>query len=113
WAGDTRIRDILSGLLADVPLQAPLAGMSGGERRRVALAALLVPDTDLLVLDEPTNHLDIEAIDWLARHLKARRGALVVVTHDRWFLDEVTERTWEVVDGRVERYEGGYSAYVL
>ncbi|HEX2315592.1 MAG TPA: ABC-F family ATP-binding cassette domain-containing protein [Thermomonospora sp.] len=113
WAGDTRVRDILSGLLGDLALDAPLAGMSGGERRRVALARLLVPESDLVVLDEPTNHLDIEAIDWLARHLKARRGALVVVTHDRWFLDEVTERTWEVVDGRVERYEGGYSAYVL
>ena len=113
WAGDTRIRDILAGLLADLPLDAPLAGMSGGERRRAALARLLVPESDLLVLDEPTNHLDLEAIDWLARHLRARRGALLVVTHDRWFLDEVTERTWEVVDGRVERYEGGYSAYVL
>ncbi|MFC5744013.1 ABC-F family ATP-binding cassette domain-containing protein [Actinomadura rugatobispora] len=113
WAGDTRVRDILAGLLADLPLDAPLAGMSGGERRRTALARLLVPESDLIVLDEPTNHLDLEAIDWLARHLRARRGALLVVTHDRWFLDEVTERTWEVVDGRVERYEGGYSAYVL
>ncbi|MFB4313064.1 ABC-F family ATP-binding cassette domain-containing protein [Actinomadura sp. 21ATH] len=113
WAGDTRARDILAGLLADLDLDAPVAGMSGGERRRVALARLLVPETDLIVLDEPTNHLDLEAIDWLARHLKARRVALLIVTHDRWFLDEVTERTWEVVDGRVERYEGGYSAYVL
>ncbi|REE96180.1 ABC-F family ATP-binding cassette domain-containing protein [Thermomonospora umbrina] len=113
WASDTRVRDILSGLLADLSLDAPLAGMSGGERRRVALARLLVPESDLIVLDEPTNHLDIEAIDWLARHLRARKGALVVVTHDRWFLDEVTQRTWEVVDGKVERYEGGYSAYVL
>ncbi|MBX6767750.1 MAG: ABC-F family ATP-binding cassette domain-containing protein, partial [Actinomadura rubrobrunea] len=113
WAGDPRVRDVLAGLLADVDLDAPLAGMSGGERRRVALARLLVPECDLLVLDEPTNHLDIEAIDWLARHLKARGSALLVVTHDRWFLDEVTDRTWEVVDGRVERYEGGYSAYVL
>ncbi|MBT2213846.1 ABC-F family ATP-binding cassette domain-containing protein [Actinomadura sp. NEAU-AAG7] len=113
WAGDTRAREILAGLLAGLDLDAPLAGMSGGERRRVALARLLVPESDLLVLDEPTNHLDIEAIDWLARHLRGRRVALLVVTHDRWFLDEVTERTWEVVDGRVERYEGGYSAYVL
>ncbi|MFD0685171.1 ABC-F family ATP-binding cassette domain-containing protein [Actinomadura fibrosa] len=113
WAGDTRVREILGGLLAGLDLDAPLAGMSGGERRRVALARLLVPESDLLILDEPTNHLDIEAIDWLARHLKGRRVALLVVTHDRWFLDEVTERTWEVVDGRVERYEGGYSAYVL
>ncbi|MFG2007344.1 ABC-F family ATP-binding cassette domain-containing protein [Spirillospora sp. NPDC048911] len=113
WAGDTRVRDILGGLLADLDLDAPLAGMSGGERRRIALARLLVPESDLLMLDEPTNHLDIEAIDWLARHLKERKVALLVVTHDRWFLDEVTDRTWEVVDGGVERYEGGYSAYVL
>ncbi|TYK49355.1 ABC-F family ATP-binding cassette domain-containing protein [Actinomadura decatromicini] len=113
WAGDVRARDILGGLLADLDLDAPLAGMSGGERRRVALARLLVPESDLLLLDEPTNHLDIEAIDWLARHLKGRKDAVLVVTHDRWFLDEVTDRTWEVVDGQVERYEGGYSAYVL
>ncbi|MFC0036764.1 ATP-binding cassette domain-containing protein [Actinomadura rayongensis] len=113
WAGDTRARDVLAGLLPGVDLDASLAGMSGGERRRAALARLLVSDVDLLVLDEPTNHLDIEAVDWLARHLKARRVALLVVTHDRWFLDEVTDRTWEVVDGRVERYEGGYSAFVL
>ncbi|WP_019629252.1 ABC-F family ATP-binding cassette domain-containing protein [Actinomadura atramentaria] len=113
WAGDTRVRDVLAGLLPGVDLDAALAGMSGGERRRVALARLLTVDSDLLILDEPTNHLDIEAIDWLAGHLKARRTALLVVTHDRWFLDEVTDRTWEVVDGRVERYEGGYSAFVL
>ncbi len=113
WAGDTRVRDILAGLLTGLDLDAPLAGMSGGERRRVALAALLVPESDMIMLDEPTNHLDIEAITWLARHLRARKESLAVVTHDRWFLDEVTERTWEVVDGRVERYEGGYSAYVL
>ncbi|MCD0447790.1 ABC-F family ATP-binding cassette domain-containing protein [Actinocorallia sp. API 0066] len=113
WAGDTRVRDILSGLLTGLDLDAPLAGMSGGEKRRVSLAALLVPESDVIMLDEPTNHLDIEAITWLARHLRTRREALVLVTHDRWFLDEVTDRTWEVVDGRVERYEGGYSAYVL
>ncbi|RAY12222.1 ABC transporter ATP-binding protein [Actinomadura craniellae] len=113
WAGDARVRDVLAGLLAGLDLDAPLAGTSGGERRRVALARLLVADSNLLILDEPTNHLDIEAIAWLAAHLKARRTALVVVTHDRWFLDEVTDRTWEVVDGRVERYDGGYSAYVL
>jgi ATP-binding cassette subfamily F protein uup len=111
WAGDARARDILAGLLPGVPLDAPVAGMSGGERRRVALARLLVPETDLLLLDEPTNHLDIEAIAWLAGHLRGR--TLIVVTHDRWFLDEVTDRTWEVADGQVHRYEGGYSAYVL
>ncbi len=111
WAGDARAREILAGLLPGVSLDAALDGMSGGERRRVALARLLVAETDLLVLDEPTNHLDIEAIAWLAAHLKGR--TLIVVTHDRWFLDEVTDRTWEVADGQVFRYEGGYSAYVL
>jgi ABC transport system ATP-binding/permease protein len=111
WAGDARARDILAGLLPGVLLDTPVQGMSGGERRRVALARLLVPETDLLILDEPTNHLDIEAIAWLADHLKDR--TLIVVTHDRWFLDEVTDRTWEVADGHVHRYEGGYSAYVL
>ena len=94
WAGDVRARDVLGGLIPDLDLDAPVAGMSGGERRRRRLARLLVPDTDLLLLDEPTNHLDIEAIDWLARHLKGRRVALLVVTHDRWFLDAVTDRTW-------------------
>jgi ABC transport system ATP-binding/permease protein len=111
WAGDARARDILAGLLPGVSLDTPVEGMSGGERRRVALARLLVPQTDLVILDEPTNHLDIEAIAWLAGHLKDR--TLIVVTHDRWFLDEVTDRTWEVADGQVHRYEGGYSAYVL
>ncbi|MDS1270375.1 ABC-F family ATP-binding cassette domain-containing protein [Lipingzhangella sp. LS1_29] len=113
WAGNARIRDILGGLLGGWDLDAPLEGLSGGERRRVALARLLVDSHDLLILDEPTNHLDIEAIAWLAEHVRGRSESVVVVTHDRWFLDAVTTRTWEVVDGRVERYEGGYAAYVL
>ena len=113
WAGDAGIRAVLANLLADVDLGARAGELSGGERRRTALARLLIAEHDLLVLDEPTNHLDIEAIDWLARHLAARRSALVVVTHDRWFLDAVCTRTWEVVDGAVHRYEGGYAAYVL
>ncbi|GAA1086585.1 ABC-F family ATP-binding cassette domain-containing protein [Nocardiopsis composta] len=113
WAGDARARDVLSGLLGGWNLGGPMADLSGGERRRAALARLLIDDHDLIVLDEPTNHLDIEGIAWLARHLSGRREALVVVTHDRWFLDAATTRTWEVVDGRVERYEGGYAAYVL
>ena len=117
WAGDAAVRDVLTGILGgfdDVILDRPIRGMSGGERRRVALARLLTTELDLILLDEPTNHLDVEAIAWLAAHLKSRRGlAVVVVTHDRWFLDELCDRMWEVVNGRVEEYEGGYSAYVL
>jgi len=114
WAGDARVREVLDGLgMHEVGLDAPVATMSGGERRRVALAALLIGEWDLVVLDEPTNHLDVEGVAWLASHLKERRGAHVVVTHDRWFLDEVNETTWEVHDGLVDSYDGGYSAYVL
>ncbi|MFI9594295.1 ABC-F family ATP-binding cassette domain-containing protein [Nonomuraea sp. NPDC052265] len=113
WAGDQQVREILTNLIGDLDLSAKAAALSGGERRRTALARLLIEDHDLVMLDEPTNHLDIEAIAWLAAHLAARKSALLVVTHDRWFLDAVSTRTWEVVDGRVERYEGGYAAYVL
>jgi ABC transport system ATP-binding/permease protein len=123
WAGQAHVRDVLAGLLGGIGapvlsdgLDTVVGPLSGGERRRIALVkALLEPDTAdrLLLLDEPTNHLDVEGIAWLAGHLKARRGALLVVTHDRWFLDEVCERTWEVAGGRVHSYEGGYSAYVL
>ncbi|MFI6926485.1 ABC-F family ATP-binding cassette domain-containing protein [Nonomuraea spiralis] len=113
WAGDQQVREILANLIGDLDLSAKAAALSGGERRRTALARLLIDDHDLVMLDEPTNHLDIEAIAWLAAHLAARKSALLVVTHDRWFLDAVSTRTWEVVDGRVERYEGGYAAYVL
>ncbi|MBB6345091.1 ATP-binding cassette subfamily F protein uup [Nonomuraea muscovyensis] len=113
WAGDQAIREILGNLIGDLDLDAKAGDLSGGERRRTALARLLIDVHDLIMLDEPTNHLDIEAIAWLAGHLSTRKSALVVVTHDRWFLDAVSTRTWEVVDGRVERYEGGYAAYVL
>lgn len=115
WAGDARIRDILAGLLGEpAPLDATLGSLSGGEARRVELARLLVRGCDVLLLDEPTNHLDLHGVRWLADHLNARRDlTVVVVTHDRWFLDAVTDRTWEVVRGQVEEYDGGYSAYVL
>ena len=111
------MREVLVGLLGgfdDALLDRRLGDLSGGERRRVELARLLVADLDLLLLDEPTNHLDVEIVAWLAAYLKGRPSlAIVVVTHDRWFLDEVCDRTWEVVDGNVEEYDGGYSAYVL
>ncbi|WFE63858.1 ABC-F family ATP-binding cassette domain-containing protein [Micromonospora sp. WMMD714] len=114
WAGDAGVRAILDGLgMPHLGLDQPVGPMSGGERRRVALAALLVRESDLLILDEPTNHLDVGGVDWLARHLVGRRGALVVVTHDRWFLDAVCTTTWEVADQTVRAYEGGFAAWTL
>ena len=131
WASRAPIRDIHAGLLADVDLDARVAALSGGQRRRVALAAVLTAQADVVILDEPTNHLDVEGVDWLARHLNARfagrraAGALIAVTHDRWFLDAICTNVWEVVPGvdpgggraqtpgRIETYDGGYAAYVL
>lgn len=131
WASNPAVRDIHAGLLADVDLAADVDTLSGGQRRRVALAHVLTQDAQVVVLDEPTNHLDVEGVDWLARHLQKRfdsargDGALVVVTHDRWFLDAICNRVWEVVPGvdpgngrpqipgRVELYDGGYAAYIL
>ncbi|MBN2840548.1 MAG: ABC-F family ATP-binding cassette domain-containing protein [Coriobacteriia bacterium] len=117
WASDARIRDIIGHLVGDISWDGVIGELSGGQRRRVDLARVLIDDSDVLMLDEPTNHLDVTAIDWLARHLQARwpkrAGALLVVTHDRWFLDEVCTSMWEVHDGVVDRFEGGYSAYVF
>lgn len=117
WAGDARTREVIAGLLADLDWEAPISSLSGGQRRRVSLAQLLIGDWDIVALDEPTNHLDVEAITWLAGHLKRRwpagQGAMLVVTHDRWFLDEVCTVTWEVHDRVVDAFEGGYAAYIL
>jgi ATPase subunit of ABC transporter with duplicated ATPase domains len=117
WAGDAKVRDVIAGLVADLPWDGRIAELSGGQRRRVALAALLVDEWDVIALDEPTNHLDVDGIAWLADHLKVRwsknSGGLLLVTHDRWLLDEVCTATWEVHDGMVEPFEGGYAAYVL
>jgi ABC transport system ATP-binding/permease protein len=113
WAANPRTRSILAALLPGVNLAEPAGRLSGGESRRVALAAVLIGQHDLLLLDEPTNHLDVEAIDWLARHLVQRPEALAAVTHDRWFLDAVCNRTWELAGGQLHTYDGGYAAYVL
>lgn len=117
WASDPKIREIFLGLFGGIDdhlFERTFSQLSGGEKRRVGLAKLLIDDLQLILLDEPTNHLDVEGVAWLAAHLKKRRDlALLVITHDRWFLDEVTERTWEVVGGNVEEYDGGYSAFVL
>ncbi len=117
WAGDARVRDVISGLLNDLDWNQLVDELSGGQRRRVALAALLVQDLDIVMLDEPTNHLDVEGVAWLAKHLNARwsktAGGLVVVTHDRWFLDAVCNYTWEVYGGQIEPFEGGFAAYIL
>ncbi|HZX05414.1 ABC-F family ATP-binding cassette domain-containing protein [Kribbella sp.] len=113
WAADPKARSVMEHLLGEVDHEALVGSLSGGERRRASLARLLLTEVDLLILDEPTNHLDIEAVSWLAEHVVDRAGALIVVTHDRWFLDAVCTDTWEVQGGRVTSYDGGYAAYVL
>ncbi|MFT4246362.1 MAG: ABC-F family ATP-binding cassette domain-containing protein [Micrococcaceae bacterium] len=117
WASNPKIRDVIQGLVSDISRDTLINELSGGQRRRVALARLLVNDWDLIAFDEPTNHLDVEGIAWLANHIKNRwpknAGGLLLITHDRWFLDEICNKTWEVHDGMVEPFEGGYAAYIL
>ena len=117
WARNPQIREVMGGLVSDVDWHANVHALSGGQKRRVALAKLLIEDHDVIMLDEPTNHLDVEGVAWLARHLKTRwranQGAFLVVTHDRWFLDEVCTKTWEIHDGIMDPFDGGYAAYVL
>jgi ATP-binding cassette subfamily F protein uup len=113
WAGDPRVRSVIAALLSGIDFQSDAERLSGGEARRVALASLLTGEHDLLLLDEPTNHLDVEAVNWLAGFLREQGTAMVVITHDRWFLDAATSRTWELADGRLNAFDGGYAAYVL
>ena len=114
WASNARVREVLHGLgIERLGLDTPVGQLSGGEQRRVNLAAALVRELDLVVLDEPTNHLDIEGVQWLADHLLSRKLSVVVVTHDRWFLDTVATSTWEVHDGQVDAYEGGYNDWIF
>jgi ATP-binding cassette subfamily F protein uup len=117
WASDSGVREILAGLFGGYNselMDRPFGSLSGGEKRRVGIAQLLIEPLDIILLDEPTNHLDVEGVSWLATHIRKRRDlAVIVITHDRWFLDEVSDQMWEVIDGKVESYDGGYSAYVL
>ena len=114
WASNAKVRDVLGGLgIVELGLDTVVGQLSGGERRRVNLAAALVQDVDLVVLDEPTNHLDVEGVQWLASHLLARKVAVIVVTHDRWFLDTIATLTWEVHDGQVDSYDGGYNDWTF
>lgn len=117
WASDPKIRDVIDGLISDIDFESSMNTLSGGQRRRVNLAKLLIGDWDVVMLDEPTNHLDLDAVYWLSEHLKTRwpksQGGLLVVTHDRWFLDEVCNQTWEVHPGGLDSFEGGYAAYIL
>ena len=114
WASNSKVREVLQGTgVAELGLDTQVGNLSGGERRRVNIAAALVQDLDLIVLDEPTNHLDVEGVQWLAKHLLSRKLAVVVVTHDRWFLDTVATLTWEVHDGTVDVYEGGYNDWTF
>ncbi|MCF1711905.1 ABC-F family ATP-binding cassette domain-containing protein [Corynebacterium argentoratense] len=114
WASNAKVREVLEGLgIVDLGLDTPVGSLSGGERRRTNLAAALVRDLDLIILDEPTNHLDVEGVQWLADYLLANKAALIVVTHDRWFLDTVATKTWEVHDGQVDTYEGGYNDWTF
>jgi ATP-binding cassette subfamily F protein 3 len=110
---DTRIRMVLTGLgFAPLAWNQPLSQLSGGQKTRVLLGRLLLEAPDLLILDEPTNHLDVQAIEWLENTLNTWPGAVLVVSHDRYFLDRVAKTIWEMSRGGVESYRGNYSAYL-
>ena len=111
WDIDTRLEQAMDALQCP-PGDTPVDVLSGGERRRVALCKLLIEQPDLLLLDEPTNHLDAESVNWLEGHLKSYPGAVLAVTHDRYFLDHVAEWICEVDRGQLHPYEGNYSTYL-
>ncbi|HAP9574984.1 TPA: ABC-F family ATP-binding cassette domain-containing protein, partial [Enterococcus faecium] len=112
WTTDTNAKIILQ-KLGISELDKKISTLSGGQKKRVSLAQVLIDEPDLLLLDEPTNHLDYEAIEWLENYLKQYRGALLMVTHDRYFLDRVANRIFELSFGKLYEYKGNYEAYVL
>lgn len=110
---ETRIRQALSGLgFAEANFHTPLPHLSGGQRTRALLARLLLANPDLLILDEPTNHLDIAAVEWLEAYLGKWEGAVLIVSHDRYFLDRVVDHVWEMRRDGLEMFRGNYSAHV-
>src|SRR3954452_21099198 len=111
WDLDSQLEQAMDALRCPPP-DADVKVLSGGERRRVALCKLLLQKPDLLLLDEPTNHLDAESVQWLEQHLAAYHGAVVAVTHDRYFMDNVAEWILELDRGRAYPYEGNYSTYL-
>ena len=111
WDLDSQLEQAMEALRCP-PADAPVTHLSGGERRRVALCKLLLQKPDLLLLDEPTNHLDAESVLWLEQHLQSYEGAVIAITHDRYFLDHVAEWIAEVDRGNLYPYEGNYSTYL-
>ena len=111
WEADSRIKTILTQLkITDTSQQ--IADLSGGQLKRVGLAQVLIQQPDLLLLDEPTNHLDLDSVVWLQDFLAGYKGAVVVVTHDRYFLDQVTNHIWELSFGKLYQYDGNYQDFV-
>lgn len=111
---DVKIKTVLNGMgFSDKALDTSIHTLSGGEKTRLAMAKLLLEEPDLLILDEPTNHLDFKTLMWLEEYLSDYKGALLVVSHDRYFLDHCTEKTWEIENHQLTSYKGSYSRYLV